>query len=418
MKTKIAHIPNEALFPQLKEKTKLTHIGRLIKNSVLLSTQWQLQGQEPEDSRIFASPLKDLLEICGLIEEGGPFQFHHVKKHFLALRHIDINWRFNDEIDRPTEITTGLIEKPGFTYDKNGIIARWQMDKRVQQVVGNPDGNFTKIDLELTSKLSSGSAVALYEVCRRYLGNKFGEGDAFTKTEPLAWWFLVLKGDPQANPPYKIFNRDTLQPAIEEINKLPGGDIEITLDAIKAGRAVTALRFLVRPRSKPIKQGGATKTTLEARLQLLGLNQKQVFALIRRYQDKPEYLEKHLSGVEFARARKTIKDTAAGWLYAALKNDYQYEDDNYTKVAHASHKPFVLESIVAKPNTDLLSQEILDVDGAVEKYQSLDEALRDELKAEFLRAHAHWRRQFDQDLSNIIVKKSLGAWLIKNNKIG
>jgi len=418
MKTKIAHIPNEALFPKIKEKTKLTHIGRLVKNSVLLSSQWQLHGQEPDDNRIFASPLKDLLEVCGLLEEGGTYQFHHVKKHFIALRHIDVAWRFNDEINRPSEIITGLIEKPGFTYDKNGIIVRWQMDKRVQQVVANPDGNFTKIDLELTSKLSSGSAVALYEVCRRYLGNKFGDGDAFTKTEPLAWWFLVLKGDPQANPPYKIFNRDTLQPAIEEINILPGGDIKITLETIKVGRAVTALRFLVKPRADSIKQAGLTKTSIEARLQFLGLNQKQVFALIKKYQANPDYLETHLTGTEFARARNAIKDTAAGWLYAALKNNYSYEEGESTTVTHASHKVFESEPIVAKPISEVNSQALPDVDGAIVKYLGLSEERRLELKEEFLKAHAHWKRAFDEDLSNIVVKKSLGAWLLVNNKIG
>ena len=414
MKTKIAHIPNEALFPKLKEKAKLTHIGRLIKNSVLLSSQWQLQGQEPDDNRIFATPLKDLLEICGLLEEGGSYQFHHVKKHFVALRHIDISWRFNDAINRPTEIITGLIEKPGFTYDKNGIIVQWQMDKRVQQVVGSPDGNFTKIDLELTSKLSSGSAVALYEVCRRYLGNKFGEGDAFTKTEPLAWWFLVLKGDPQANPEYKIFNRDTLQPAIHEINALPGGDIEIELETIKAGRAVTALRFLVRPRADAVKPALPLQDALEARLLFLGLNKKQCLALIKKYQTKPDYLEKHLAGAEFARARKTIKETAAGWLYSALKNDFNYDEVESTIVTHASHKAF--ESVVMQPPEDS-NKDASTVDAAIEKFQRLDDAKKEELKAEFLKAYVHWKRQFDNDLSNIFVKKSLGAWLIENNKI-
>jgi len=414
MKTKIAHIPNEALFPKLKERAKLTHLGRLIKNAVLLSSQWQLQGQEPDDNRIFASPLKDLLEICGLLEEGGSYQFHHVKKHFIALRHIDISWRFNDAINRPTDVTTGLIEKPGFTYDKNGIIVQWQMDKRVQQVVGSPDGNFTKIDLELTSKLSSGSAVALYEVCRRYLGNKFGEGDAFTKTEPLAWWFLVLKGDPQANPEYKIFNRDTLQPAIQEINNLRGGDIEIELETIKAGRAVTALRFLVRPRLDSINQAAPIQKTIETRLQLLGLNKKQCMALIEKYQTKQDYLEKHLAGAEFARARKTIKETTAGWFYSALKNDFNYDQVQSTTVTHASHKFF--ESAVMQPS-NVPAQQALDIDGAIEKFHHLDGAEKEEIKIEFLKAHTHWKRIFDDDLSNIMVKKDLGAWLIAEGKV-
>jgi hypothetical protein len=50
-------------------------------------------------------------------------------------------------------------------------------------------------------------------------------------------------------------------------------------------------------------------------------------------------------------------------------------------------------------------------------YRNLDEIKKTELKAEFLKAHVHWRRHFDEDISNIFVKKSLGAWLIQNNKL-
>lgn len=390
-KTNIIHKPHELIFFQPQEKQKLTAITRLLLNGIVLFTQWQLQGQPVDPARWFSAPLDDVLELLGLTDSEGKYDYRTIKKHFKDIRTFSIEWRFYDDDNNLRERGTGLIDKYEFAHIKKSVIVSWQMDEHVQTLLKKPENLFARIDLELLAKMkSSGAAIALYEICRRYMTNKFGKEEGFTTAYDLDWWNLALTGNPQAKPEYKNFNRDTVQPAMALINGLLEREFDVRKEEVffpGAKRRVMGLRFHMKERLKPelVEQN---KSPLEIRMKALNLNTKQVLKLMKKYQDNPEYLEKHLAGAEFAVAKGLIKKTTAGWLYKALEDDFSYEENVSQIPTHASHKPASeIEPIKYVPPPDEPLKE-LSRKGAEDQFFDLKEEDRNLLWRQYLSTYS------------------------------
>lgn len=101
---------------------------------------------------------------------------------------------------------------------------------------------YTRFSIIYQSILRSGSALALYEICRRYATNP----SHLTMIESIEHWYGVLTGNPvreSIDVPYKYFKRDTIKPAIAEVNSLT--DIQVELVEHKNGRRIERLQFRV-----------------------------------------------------------------------------------------------------------------------------------------------------------------------------
>jgi hypothetical protein len=100
----------------------------------------------------------------------------------------------------------------------------------------------------IISQLRSHAGVALYEICTRY--KDIGR----TARQAWRWWCPVLSGNPpsekSARLEYRIFKRDTLKPAIAEVNAIT--DIDVELVEHKDGRASWARSSSAsRPSARP-----------------------------------------------------------------------------------------------------------------------------------------------------------------------
>lgn len=96
--------------------------------------------------------------------------------------------------------------------------------------------------------MRSHAGIALYEICSRY------KDIARTSRQAWSWWRPVLSGRPEtdktARLEYRIFKRDTLKPAIAEVNAVT--DLEIELVEPKAGRFIDELQFLIRRKAQAV----------------------------------------------------------------------------------------------------------------------------------------------------------------------
>ena len=100
--------------------------------------------------------------------------------------------------------------------------------------------------MPLQPLLSLGQALALYEICRRYVTNPGGVTNRDTWQN---WWRVLTGSTVDSEPPeYKYAKRDVFKRGAEEVNKIT--DIEIELIEYKVGKFVRDLQFSVRTKQQ------------------------------------------------------------------------------------------------------------------------------------------------------------------------
>lgn len=141
-----------------------------------------------------------------------------------------------------------LVNPQGLKKHSGQVWFGYAFPPEVHELVMAP-GTYTRFSIFYQGLLRSGSALALYEVCRRYATNP----SRVTISETYEHWFGVLTGNPivrNAEPtPYKYFKRDVIKPALAEINALT--DITVELIEHKKGRRVERLQFRVEQNKQP-----------------------------------------------------------------------------------------------------------------------------------------------------------------------
>ncbi|MEO7233512.1 MAG: replication initiation protein [Polaromonas sp.] len=141
-----------------------------------------------------------------------------------------------------------LVNPQGLKKHSGQVWFGYAFPPEVHELVMAP-GTYTRFSIFYQGLLRSGSALALYEVCRRYATNP----SRVTVSETYEHWFGVLTGNPivrNAEPaPYKYFKRDVIKPALAEINALT--DITVELIEHKNGRRVERLQFRVEQNKQP-----------------------------------------------------------------------------------------------------------------------------------------------------------------------
>lgn len=127
------------------------------------------------------------------------------------------------------------------------VYLEWSYSPKIRRHLIDPT-RYVPLSISIYSSLRSGTAAALYEVCKRYINNANG----LTNKAEWDWWRPRLTGVPNedAEPvsEYKYFKRDTLVPAIREINK--NTDIEVELLEFRTGRKITHLQFSGKAKSQ------------------------------------------------------------------------------------------------------------------------------------------------------------------------
>ena len=182
--------------------------------------------------------------------------------------------------------------------------------------------------------MNSAHALVLYENCYRF------EGIGHT-----AWWdvevFRKLMGVDMMSSykPFKALNRNVIQPAMKEVNKL--SNIQLEMETRMKGRSVTGLRFLVRPNSQLSLIGmesedDITDTAAYKALLAEGISKTLARAWVLEYDEEYIFEKLDLAGSEAAKGK--IKSSKAGFLKAAVEQDFHNENAAKKKAIEAAQE--------------------------------------------------------------------------------
>ena len=222
-----------AIVPQSR---KITVLGRKAYN-VMLSIA-QNQGIEKEGYR---APLTEI--VSGIDYSSNDSDL--IKKHLRSMASTVVEWNSPTTGEGAnwtvcTLIAYARIEKKG---GQNWV--EWDYALPLKQELLEPSV-FAKLPLGMLSQMHTHAGIALYEICTRY------KAIGRTSRQNWRWWLPVLTGHPNseklAKTEYRFFKRDSIKPAIAEVCAIT--DIEIELVEHKAGRSISDLQFLVRPKAQ------------------------------------------------------------------------------------------------------------------------------------------------------------------------
>ena len=134
----------------------------------------------------------------------------------------------------------------------------------------NPQ-RFAQIRRSTIAQFRSHAALALYEICARYKDNP----SHLTSKQHWQWWLPVLTGKPvpdEIRTEFRFFNRDTIKPAVEEVNEV--SELVVVAREHKIGRSVEFLQFEVRKKHEAVSENSTEAVNLVevVRAQQLGID--------------------------------------------------------------------------------------------------------------------------------------------------
>lgn len=257
--------------------SKITALGRRTWNVLLHIAQDQ--GLERE---IFRAALTDIVK--GLDYNSGDMKI--IKTHLRSMVSTLVEWQSPTAGEWQTWDVCGMLSHARLTKERGQIFVEWSYAVNMRHELLDPE-IFAKLSLDVISQLGSHPSVALYEICSRYLG--VGQ----TARKAWAWWRPVLLGRPDDERlqrlEYRIFKRDTLRPALAEINAL--ADIEVEMLEFKSGRFVSDLQFTVRKKPQRVlalQQRSASEPVdvgVLASAERLGIDAARIERLIEEFGD-------------------------------------------------------------------------------------------------------------------------------------
>lgn len=255
------------------KSARITTLGRKSYNVLLFHAQEQ--GLEKD---VFRAPLDAV--IRGVDFDSNDHAL--IKKHLRAMVSTTVEWQSPTTGEGTSWNVSGLLAHARLYKDRGQVWVEWSYAVNLKQELLQPTV-FARLRLEIVSQLRSHAGVALYEICTRY--KEIGR----TARQAWRWWQPVLSGNPPsektAKLEYRIFKRDTLKPAIAEINALT--DIEVELVEHRQGRFVDELQFRIAPKRQASLAAAPQPVdmALVARAQALGVGDDLAEQLAQEHGD-------------------------------------------------------------------------------------------------------------------------------------
>jgi hypothetical protein len=252
---------------------KITSLGR--KSYNVLLHEAQAQGL---DKAVFQAPLERIIRGVDFDSNDQAL----IKQHLRAMVSTTVEWQSPTTGEGSSWNVSGLLAHARLSKLRGQVWVEWSYAVNLKQELLEPTV-FARLSLEIISQLRSHAGIALYEICARY--KDIGR----TSRQAWAWWRPVLSGRPEsektAKLEYRIFKRDTLKPAIAEVNAVT--DLDIELVEHKAGRFIDELQFLIRRKpqaSLPLRRPSEpVDLSLVARAQALGVDVHRAEELVETY---------------------------------------------------------------------------------------------------------------------------------------
>jgi len=198
----------------------------------------------------------------------------------------------------------------------------YRYERALAEKLYHPDV-YSKINLSVLREMNSAHALVLYENCYRYLDighTAWWDVDVFRK--------LMAVDMMSSYKPFKALNRNVIQPAIKEVNKL--SNIQVEMETRMKGRSVTGMRFIVKPNPQLSLIGMeeddelANSPAYEA---LLAEGISKTLARAWLLEHGEEYVRSKLSYANDQAAHGRIKASKVGFLKSAIEEDFKSEKE-------------------------------------------------------------------------------------------
>jgi len=218
---------------------------------------------------------------------------------------------------------------------------------------------------------------------------------------------------------FKFFNSKILKPSIKSINQ--NTDLNITMVVDTLGRVVRTIKFEIEEvkRTSPVTEAApllSTKTEEESlvlRMKMLGIKVKEARQLVQDYSHDRDYLIGNIEVVETAVEMGKVT-SPSGYLIKALKEDYRRITPSLAPKTSRQQELFEaqVEEMKATSAAEVEAAAKL-AETAQAAFQSLSEAERSAVIAEFLERNAHARKSYHKDPESSLVKNILSAYLVQ-----
>jgi hypothetical protein len=214
-----------------------------------------------------------------------------IRKILRELMSTTVEWQSPTNGEIETWDACNLLSGAGTTKDKRtgAVTIRWRYDSKVRAQLLSPD-RYARLSLEAITQLSTHAAMALYEICARYVDNP----GHLTARQHWRWWRPVLTGVSSYNTKaeYRFFKRDVLRKAIAEINACTNIEVRGPIEhKEKDNRTIAEIQFEVFAKSTgtlrkspvPLNQVVVDDLPLIGRAVNAGVKQLEAEDLIRKH---------------------------------------------------------------------------------------------------------------------------------------
>jgi hypothetical protein len=275
----LKHVNAVALMP-VPGGRRITLLGRRVFNVLLHRAQEE--GERDE----YQARMHEIVGDAGYnSNDTAP-----IRKILRELMSTTVEWQSPSHGEIETWDACNLLSGAGTTKDKKtgAVTVRWRYDSKVRAQLLSPD-RYARLSLEAITQLSTHAAMALYEICARYVDNPSHK----TARQHWRWWRPVLTGvsSDDIKAEYRFFKRDVLHKAVAEINACTNLEVRGPLEYKEQdNRTIAEIQFEVylkgnaaREMLAPLVDIVASDLPVIGRAINAGVKQFEAEALIRKH---------------------------------------------------------------------------------------------------------------------------------------
>ena len=351
----------------------ITRIGR--QAYTLMMFLAREQGAEDDESGLFSAPLNSVIRGY----DGSTGSVKELKKNLLSMVTHVVEWQSPSPAETEDWGACGLLSQVGLKKKNGENWLYWAYPPALRQDILSPL-RYAQIKRSTIAQFRTHAGLALYEICARYKDNPSHK----TSKQHWHWWLPVLTGKPVPNEiktEFRFFNRDTIKPAIEEVNEV--SELTVTIHEFKSGRTIESIQFEVH-----VKQNASARASKPIDLTKV--------ARAIQFGIDPEIAEDHFlrhgelafsNAIERLEARLAMPGTPILSRHAYLKS--LLNGKAIDKSVAVAYQPDVIEKVVTKKadpglqtQANLRERDAEKLKTVREELSNLDESARTQLLSE------------------------------------
>ena len=307
------------------------------------------QGVEDSSTQMFCSPVNTIIKGF----DGNLGTKVRLKADLKSMVSHVVEWQSPTEGETTEWGALPLLAEVRLKLQNGEHWVHWAYPPSLRQEMLDPQ-IFAKLNRSTISKFRSHAGLALYEICARYQDNP----SHLTSKREWKWWVPVLTGKPLAENSkieFRFFNRDTVKPAVEEINEV--SELIVEAKEIRVGKSIQFLQFQVRKKpAEQLERPEAIEGSALAKAEKLGIPDAMAEELWFRYGNEELLAALNKLAQRLSQIASPVRSKVA-YLKAVLANRGLEEETALIETNQAVSEAKQLQ--VPQPNPADVSQRLL-----------------------------------------------------------